>query len=109
MESRRQSKVSRLLQRELGEIFQRSSYSGAMVTITMVRISPDLSFAKVYLSIFPENLKEKAFERIQSNGWEIRKKLGMRVRNQLRIVPELVFFIDDSFEYSERIDELLNS
>ena len=110
MESTRQSKVARMLQKDLGEIFQRlerDALQGKMVTITIVRMSPDLSFAKVYLSIFPSDKKEEFIENLQHYVKAIRNQLGQRVRNQLRVVPELAFYIDDSLDYVEKIDQLL--
>jgi ribosome-binding factor A len=110
MESTRQNKVARLLQKDLGEIFQKlekDALQGKMVTITIVRMSPDLSFAKVYLSIFPSDNKTEFIEHLKNYTKMIRNQLGQRVRNQLRIEPELAFFIDDSLDYAERIDQLL--
>ncbi len=109
-ESTRQLKVSRQLQRDLSEIFREkgiSLFKGAMVTVTMVRISPDLSVAKVYLSIFPSSLTKDVFTIIQGSARTIRGELGNRISKQLRIVPELNFFIDDSLDYVDHIDELL--
>ena len=90
METTRQNKISRLIQKELSEIFllQTKSMNGVLVSVSAVRISPDMSIARVYLSVF-------------------RYELGTRVRHQLRIIPELKFFVDDSLDYAERIDELL--
>ena len=89
METTRQNKICRLLQKELSEIFllQTKSMPGILVSVSAVRISPDLSVARAYLSIFPSE--------------------GTRVRHQLRIIPELKFFVDDSLDYLEKIDELL--
>jgi ribosome-binding factor A len=110
MESTRQQKVSRLLQKELADIFQKKSSSlspGLLLTVTLVRVSPDLSFAKVYISIFSVKNKEEIFEKIKENVKELRGELGKRVKNQLRIVPELAFYIDDSLDYADKIDKLL--
>lgn len=109
METTRQKKVSRLLQKELGQIIQlRSVEMGRkLITVTTVRISPDLSVAKIYLSIFPPNEKEKTLASVKEVIPQIRHELGNKVRNQLRIVPELVFFIDDSLDYIEKIENLL--
>ncbi len=112
MESTRQNKVARLLQKDLSDIFQKADREitqGRMVTVTTVRISPDLSVAKVYLSLFPSGEAPAFKTHLQSHVKSIRLELGRRVRNQLRIVPELVFYIDDSLEYAARIDELLKS
>ena len=110
MESTRQSKVARQIQKDISEIFQnldRSVLQGRLVTVTVVRMSPDLSLAKIFLSIFPSTDKETFLEGIRQNGKQIRNLLGQKVRNQLRIVPELAFNIDDSIDYTERIEQLL--
>ena len=110
MESIRQQKVARLLLKELSSIFQKESQvllGNVILTITQVRISPDLSFAKVYISIFPIEDPKSALQVIVSNTKMIRRLLGQSVRNQLRIVPELQFYIDDSAEYADEIKRLL--
>lgn len=110
MESTRQQKVARLLQKDLGEILQTASSevtAGAMLTVTVVRISPDLSVARVYVSVFPSEKAAQVLKNLQQGSGSIRLQLGRRVRHQLRIVPELAFFIDDSLDYVERMDELL--
>ncbi len=110
MESTRQQKVARQIQKDLSEILHNidgTLFKGRMVTVTMVRMSPDLSLAKIYLSIFPSADKEEFLEGIKIHGKQIRNKLGQKVRNQLRLVPELVFNIDDSMDYAERIEQLL--
>ena len=110
METTRQQKVARQIQKDLSEIFMhsvREAAQGKMVTVTVVRMSPDLSLAKAYLSIFPSGDAEKFLENLQHYMKHIRLELGRKVRHQLRIVPELAFFIDDSLDYVERIDELL--
>ncbi|HOP03127.1 MAG TPA: 30S ribosome-binding factor RbfA [Tenuifilaceae bacterium] len=110
MESTRQIKVGRQIQKDLGEIFQRQSagmFHGSMITVTKVRMSPDFSLAKAYVSIFPNDKRESVLETINQQAKSIRHELGKRVRNQLRIVPELAFFIDDSLDYIENIDRLL--
>lgn len=110
MEGTRLSKVSRQIQKDLGEIFQRQaqSFMGKMITVTAVRVSPDLGLAKVYVSIFPTEKKEETLELIKQQAKAIRYDLGQRIRNQMRVVPELVFYIDDSLDYIENIDRLLN-
>jgi ribosome-binding factor A len=110
MSSTRQNKISRLVQKELGDIFQKNTsslFQGKMITVTTVRVSPDLSVARVYLSLFPVKDKEEFITYITSVESQIRFELGKRVRHQLRIVPELAFFIDDSLDYIENIDSLL--
>ena len=112
MESQRQSKVSRLLQKELSDIFRGEAnnlFGGGMISVTMVRVTPDLAIAKVYVSLFPPDRKKELFETVNVQAKTIRHELGRRVRNQLRLVPELHFFIDDSIDYAQRIDELLKS
>jgi len=111
METLRQSKVARLLQRDLGDIFineARHLLDGAMVTVTKVRVTRDLSSARVYLSIFASKNKETQLKRISSQVKEIRHNLAMRIKNQVRIIPELHFHLDDSLDYIDHIDELLN-
>lgn len=80
---------------------------GVMVSVTRVKISPDLSICTAYLSVFPSEKGEEILKNIKANEKSIRYDLGTRVRNQLRIIPELRFFIDDSLDYIEHIDELL--
>ena len=109
MQETRQNKIARLLQKELSVIFQEQTRSlhGVMVSVTRVKISPDLSVCTAYLSIFPSEKSEEMIKNITKNDKQIRYELGTRVRYQLRIIPELRFFIDDSLDYIERIDELL--
>jgi len=109
MQETRQNKIARLLQKELSVIFQEQTRSlhGVMVSVTRVKISPDLSICTAYLSIFPSEKAEELIKNITKNEKQVRYELGTRVRYQLRIIPELRFFIDDSLDYIERIDELL--
>lgn len=109
MQETRQNKISRLLQKELSVIFQEQTRAihGVMVSVTRTKISPDLSICTAYLSIFPSERGEELLANIEKNTKQIRYTLGQRIRNQLRIVPELRFFIDDSLDYIDRIDELL--
>lgn len=109
METTRQNKISRLIQKELSEIFllQTKSMNGVLVSVSAVRISPDMSIARVYLSVFPSEKSDEIVKNINNNTKSIRFELGTRVRHQLRIIPELKFFVDDSLDYVERIDELL--
>lgn len=110
MDSLRQQKVNKLLAKELAEIFRseaRSMFAGGFITVTQVRVSPDLGVAKVYVSIMATKDKEAIFKLIQDQNHQIRKRLGNIVGKQLRIVPELTFFIDDSLDYAMRIDALL--
>lgn len=110
MESTRQAKIARLLQKELSEIFrqQTAKTHGTIITVSTVRISPDLSIAKVYLSIFPSDKGEETLKSINASSQTIRYELAKKVRFQLRKTPALSFFIDDSLDYIENIDHLLN-
>ena len=110
MDTTRQQKISRLLQKDLGEIIQRLDkdiLQNRMVTVTVVRVSPDLSLARVYLSIFPSAGAEEFLKHLRHFTKPIRNQLGQRVKHQLRIVPEIALFIDDSLDYVDKIDELL--
>ena len=110
MESTRLQKVSRLLQKELGGILQRESLTfcaGKMVTVTTVRTSPDLGKAKIYISIFPNTKTAETLVLIRSHTKSIRYELGKIVHLQMRVIPELEFFIDDSLDYVEKIETLL--
>ncbi|MBW6479136.1 MAG: 30S ribosome-binding factor RbfA [Bacteroidales bacterium] len=109
METNRQKKINKLIQKDLGEIFQREApnlFRRAMITVTQVRVTPDLALAKVYLSIFGADAEE-ILKLVISHTGEIRKQLGMRIKNQLRQVPQLQFFVDDSLDYIENIEKLL--
>ena len=99
------------MQRDIAEIVQKEmtdATRGSLVTITMVRVSPDLAYAKIYVSVFPFERSEAILEAIKEQSWLIRKMLGARIRNQLKVVPELEWFIDDSLEYIDNIDNLLS-
>lgn len=111
METTRQQKIARMLQKELGEIFllYARELHGTLITVTGVRISPDLSIAHTHLSIFPSEKSTGVLARVQEDSRAIRYDLGKRVRHQLRIVPELFFHVDDSLDYLENIDNLLKS
>jgi ribosome-binding factor A len=110
MESLRQQKVNKLLAKELAEIFRsesRTLFGGGFITVTSLRVSPDLSSAKIYLSIMGNKDKAVIFKMIQDQNKTIRGKLGAVVGKQLRVVPELMFYIDDSLDYAMKIDALL--
>lgn len=109
METTRQSKISRLLQKELSEIFrqQTSKTRGVIVSVSAVRVSPDLSIAKVYLSIFPSEKAPELIESINKSKTTIRYELAQKVRFQLRKTPELAFYLDDTLDYLDNIDNLL--
>ncbi|MDR1680937.1 MAG: 30S ribosome-binding factor RbfA [Prevotellaceae bacterium] len=111
METTRQQKVGRQLQKDIAEIIQQqgmSAYAGAMVSVTSVHVSPDLALARVRLSIFPSGKADEVMKIIAQQSRSIRGELGRRIAKQLRIVPELTFDIDDSLDYVEKIDRLLH-
>ncbi|MBO5749930.1 MAG: 30S ribosome-binding factor RbfA [Bacteroidaceae bacterium] len=110
METTRQSKIARLIQKDLSNIFQAQTRQmrGVLVSVSVVRVSPDLSIAKVYLSVFPSARAEEILTNVNNNASQIRYELGNLERHQLRIIPELKFFLDDSLDYIENIDRLLN-
>lgn len=110
MESTRQQKINRLLQKELGDIFllDAKNMPGVLVTVSEVRVSPDLSFAKVFLSIFPSDKGKTLIKNISQNAKAIRYDLGTRIGKQVRVIPELAFSLDTSLDYLEKIDSLLN-
>ena len=109
METSRQQKIWRMLQKELGEIFllYARKLQGTLITVSSVRVSPDLGIARTYLSIFPSEKANAVIEQVNADTKAIRFDLGKRVRHQLRIVPELYFHVDDSLDYLENIDNLL--
>jgi ribosome-binding factor A len=110
MDSLRQNKVNSLMQRELAEIFRqeaRTLLPGGLITVTVVRVSPDLGLAKVYLSLFPVKDKQATMDLIKDQGHRLRGLLGERVGKQMRVVPELLFYLDDSLDRAEEIDRLL--
>lgn len=109
METNRQKRINKVLQKDLGEIMQREApnlFKRAMITVTRVRVTSDLSIAKVYLSIFGADAEE-IIDLVKFHSSEVRKQLGMRIKNQFRQVPQLQFFIDDSLDYIENIENLL--
>lgn len=109
MEGKRQAKISRMLQKELSEIFRRytSSMNGVLVSVSSVRVSPDLSTAKVYLSIFPPERSQELLAIVKAQAKTVRYELAQQVRQILRKCPELSFYLDDSLDYIENIDRLL--
>ncbi|GAA4833952.1 30S ribosome-binding factor RbfA [Algivirga pacifica] len=109
MDSKRQQKFSRLIQKDLGEIFQQNAnklFGGAFITVTDVTVSPDLGLAKVYLSFLMSKDKEASLEMVKEHGKQIRNLLAQRIRHQARIIPELNFYIDDTEEKAARIDKI---
>lgn len=109
METTRQQKIARLIQKELGDIFllQTKATHGILVSVSAVRISPDMSVCRAYLSVFPSNRAKEIVDNINANVKSIRYDIGTRMRHQLRIIPEFKFFVDDSLDYIDHIDELL--
>ncbi|HKJ78110.1 MAG TPA: 30S ribosome-binding factor RbfA [Prolixibacteraceae bacterium] len=110
--STRQNKIARLIQREMADIFlklNKSKFRGKIITVSIVRVTRDMGIARIYLSIFPSEFAEEILSDINQNNKSIRGDLGRRVGKSLRIVPELEFYIDDSLDYIEHIDELLDN
>ena len=110
METTRQSKIARLIQKEISDIFlgfTRNLQQGILVSPTIVRISPDLSVARVYISVFPKEKEQEILNLMNEKTVSIRHDLAQRTRHQLRTVPTLTFFLDDSLDYLENIDQLL--
>ncbi len=110
METKRMQRIARLIQKELSEIFraETAKTNGVLVSVSHVRVSPDLSVSRVHLSIFPSERAQEIIDNVNSNEKSIRYALAQRVRHQLRKTPELVFYVDDSLDYIEHIDELLS-
>ena len=110
METTRQQKINSLLQKDLADILLREVVvPNTMISVTRVNVTPDMSIARVNLSIFATSDKTATLKQIQSKKSEIRHLLGTRVKNQLRIVPDLQFFLDDTLDRIDRIDELLKT
>ena len=109
MESNLQAKIARLIQKELSEIFrqQTAKTHGVLVSVSAVRVSPDLSIARAYLSVFPSDKGQEMIDSINKSAQTIRYELAQRVRYQLRKTPALQFYLDDSLDYIENIDKLL--
>lgn len=110
--STRQNKISRLVQREMAEILlqlNKSKYRGKLITVTIVRVTKDMGIARIYLSIFPSEYSEEILKEIKLSGKSIRGELGHRIGKSVRIIPELEFYIDDSLDYINHIDELLDN
>ena len=110
-ESQRQKKIGGLLQKDLAEVLQRAASQGGMqgviISVSKVKVTVDLSIAKVYLSIFPNNKAQELLKGIKSNTPLIRHELAQRTKNQLRRMPNLEFFVDDSLEYIDKIEKSL--
>ena len=111
MESKRQQKFAGVIQQDLAAIFQREGMNllpNTMITITKVRVTPDLAIARVFLSFFNSNNVQLALNTIKQHASEIRYKLGARIKDQVRIIPHLEFFVDDTSEYVERMDRIFD-
>ncbi|MFO8054837.1 MAG: 30S ribosome-binding factor RbfA [Bacteroidales bacterium] len=111
MDTKRQEKISRLVQRTLGEIFQFETahlFGGAMITVTHVHVTKDLGLARVYVSLFATGDKKALFSKIENNKSEIRGKLGNKIGKQVRKIPDLRFYLDEALDQIERIDDLLD-
>ena len=110
-ESKRQQRFAGVIQQDLGELFQREGNawaSGAFITVTRVRVTPDLAIARVYLSFLNNKNAQNDINSIKSHAGEIRYKLGARIKNHARVVPQLEFFLDDTNEYVEHMDKLFD-
>lgn len=102
--------MARQIQKDIAEILLKEAAPlahGVVASVTAVRVSPDLNYAKIYFSIFPFEESRRIMDTLEDNNWFIRKALGARIRNQVKNVPELQFFLDDSLEYIANIDNLL--
>ena len=111
MESKRQQKFAGVIQQDLAAIFQREGMNylpNTLITITKVRVTPDLAIARIFLSFFNNTNSQLALQTIKSHGNEIRYKLGARIKDQVRVIPQLEFFIDDTSEYVERMDKIFD-
>ncbi len=111
METTRQERIARALQKEFGDIFLLYArlHKGTLISVSEVRISPDLSVARIYLSIFPTDKGGEMLNRVEADSKALRYELGRRMKNQLRIIPELHFYLDESLDKLSRIDELLKA
>ncbi|MBQ2491212.1 MAG: 30S ribosome-binding factor RbfA [Muribaculaceae bacterium] len=111
MQGTRLEKIARLIQKELSELFRAETAKtrGTIVSVSSVRVSPDLSIARVYLSVFPSDQGAAVVKNVNDNEKTVRYNLAQRVRFQLRRTPELVFYLDDSLDYIEHIDQLLQA
>ena len=110
METTRQQKIAKQIQKDVAEIFQKEGAAlvrGLLVTVTGVRVSPDLGYAKIYVSVFPFDRSAELMKTLEHQNWFVRRALGQRLRNQLKNVPEIQFFLDDSLEYIEHIEQAL--
>ncbi|MCC9135719.1 30S ribosome-binding factor RbfA [Pontibacter silvestris] len=112
MESKRQQKFSRLIQKELAEIFQREVphlFGGAYISVSVVRVAPDLGLARVYLSVMNAQNNESLLLEVRANTKTVRHLLAQRIKKQVRVIPELVFYLDDTAEYAAHMDKIFNN
>jgi ribosome-binding factor A len=112
MDSKRQQKFARLIQKDLGDIFQKETrdlFEGAFITVTEVKVSPDLGIARVYLSFMLAKNKTLLLESIQDQGKTVRQRLATRIRHQVRVIPELHFYLDETADYAARMDEIISN
>ena len=110
METTRQQKIAKQIQKDVAEIFQKEGAAlvrGLLVTVTGVRVSPDFGYAKIYVSVFPFDRSAELMKTLEHQNWFVLRALGQRLRNQLKNVPEIQFFLDDSLEYIEHIEQAL--
>jgi ribosome-binding factor A len=109
MESNRQKKIASLILKEMSMIFQKTGHEflNTIITVTIVRVSPDMGTAKLYISIFPKDKEKSVYDLILEKIKSLRFELGKQIKNQVRKIPELQFFIDDSLDYAAHIDQLL--
>src|SRR4249919_1046135 len=110
MDSTRQNKFAQLIQKEVAELFQKEGstfYGNSFVTVTKAKVTPDLAIARIYLSIFKDKDPQALIKHITEQRFHIRKKLGNKIKNQARIIPELEFYLDDSLDYAEKIHNIM--
>lgn len=108
--STRQQKIARQIQKDMADIFARElagKLRGVMTTVTTVRVSPDFGYAKIYVSVFPFGEAQRVMQTLDEESWMVRRSLGQRIRHQLKVVPEVQFFLDDSLEYIENIERAM--
>ncbi|MDE7122909.1 MAG: 30S ribosome-binding factor RbfA [Alistipes sp.] len=112
METTRQQKIAMQIRKDVAEILQKEGahiVRGSLVTVTSVRVSPDFAYAKIYVSVFPFDRSAEVMRALEHDNWFVRRALGQRIRNQIKSIPELQFFLDDSLEYIENIDKALGN
>ena len=110
-EGKRQKQIGGLIQEEINTIFQRlglSFINGGMVSVSSVKVTPDLLEVRIYLSIFQAADKKEVLKKIEDRHWEVKKELAARIKHQLRRIPELKFFLDDTLDHVFKIEEILN-